>query len=172
VLLAAVLGVGWVGVQGIVTGFEVRGIRASRVDLWTDAIRMLPAFPWLGAGFNAFGTAYLPYQNFWRSEWVGQVHDEYLQALLDTGAVGAGIVTGLLFILFRRAVEGARASSFSAALLCSVLAQCVHNLVNPNWQIPANAATFAALAALAVQPSPAGPPPPRRASDPGVVREK
>jgi O-antigen ligase len=141
-----------IGLEGIVTGFEVRGLRASRIDLWADALRLPAHFPWLGAGLNTFGTAYPPYQTFWPSYWVGHVHNEYLQALIDTGRVGALLVVGLLLVLFRNATRGARRSAFSAAVLCSVLAQCLHNLVDANWQIPANAATFAALAALAVQP--------------------
>jgi O-antigen ligase len=112
---------------------------------------MLPRFPVLGAGFNAFGTSYTQYQTIERYEWYGEAHNEYLQALLDTGLVGAALVGALLVRLLRSGVRASAASAVDAGILGALLACAAHNLVDFNWQIPANAATFAALAGLAMR---------------------
>jgi O-antigen ligase len=149
-LVAAVVAIGlfWVDVGATRTAFESRGLRQSRFELWEDALRMFPRFPLLGAGFNAFGTSYTPYQTIARYEWYGEAHNEYLQALLDLGIVGAVLVAALLLRLLRAGVRAAATAPLDAGMLGAVLACCVHNTVDFNWQIPANAATFAALAGV------------------------
>ena len=52
---------------------------------------------------------------------------------------------------FVSAGRAAPRSPIDAAILGALLACCVHNFVDFNWQIPANAATFAALAGLATR---------------------
>jgi O-antigen ligase len=147
-LFVLVLGLGllWVDLGGLRQAFETRGIRQSRVVIWADALRMFPDFPVFGAGFDTFGTSYIRYQTLSRYHWYGEAHNEYLQALLDLGVVGAGLVLVLLGTLFRPALRAARANTLEAGVLGGLLACCFHNLVDFNWQIPANAANFAALA--------------------------
>lgn len=156
VLAVALLGLGWVEIAGIMRGLDEQGIRTGRLELWGDAVRMFPRFPLLGAGFNAFGTAYTPYQTVAKYEWYGEAHNEYLQALLDTGVIGLCLFGGLLACLFRPALRSAPASPMHAGYLASLLGLCFHNVVDFNWQIPANAATFAAIAALAMLDPPRG----------------
>ena len=143
-----VIGLFWVDVGATRAAFETRGLRQSRLELWDDAVRMFPRFPVLGAGFNAFGTSYTQYQTIARYEWYGEAHNEYLQALLDLGMVGAALVAALLVRLLRAGVRAAAATPLDAGVLGAILACCVHNVVDFNWQIPANAATFAALAGV------------------------
>jgi len=151
----AFLGVAWVGLEGVMRGFESRGIQSSRLDLWADALRMAPRFPLLGAGLNGFGLIYPTFQRLWRGEWFGEAHNEYLQALLDMGLPGAALVLALVARLLAAAVRGAQRSALDAGLLGGVVASCAHAVVDFNWQIPANAATFVALAG-AVMGGPAG----------------
>ena len=139
----------WMAMGGRLSVLESRGLRSNRLALWADAARMAREFPVFGAGFNAFGTAYVPYQTTDRYEWYGEAHNEYLQAVTDTGLVGAGLVGVLLVTLIRRAARAARMGPLDAARLASLLALALHNVVDFNWQVPANAATFVALAALA-----------------------
>jgi O-antigen ligase len=149
--IAAILGVSWIGMDGILHGFETRGIRGSRLEMWADVLRMVPRFPLLGAGFNAFGTAYPSYQTASRGMWWGQAHNEYLQSLVDLGVAGAALTAALLVRLFRVAIQAAPRGALAAGLLGSLLASAATNLVDFNWQIPANAATFAVLAGLALR---------------------
>jgi O-antigen ligase len=143
-----VIGLFWVDVGATRRAFEQRSFQQSRLALWGDALAMFPRFPVLGAGFNAFGTSYTQYQTIERYEWYGEAHNEYLQALLDTGLVGAALLAALLLLLLREGIRAAAESPFDAGILGAIVACCAHNTVDFNWQIPANAATFAALAAI------------------------
>jgi O-antigen ligase len=150
VVLLAALGVAWIGLGGIVGAFEARGIRGSRLDLWADMLPLLPDFPVFGLGLNAFSTAYPLYQTVWPTEWIGEAHNEYLQVLLDLGLVGTLLVGTLLVLVFRAALRGAARGGLDLGLFGALLALAIHNLVDFNWQIPANAATWIALGALAL----------------------
>jgi O-antigen ligase len=149
-LVAAVVAIGllWVDMGPTRAAFETKGLQQSRFDLWVDAARMFPQFPVLGAGFNAFGTSYTQYQTVARYEWYGEAHNEYLQALLDLGLVGAALVAALVLRLLTAGVRAAGTNPLDAGILGALVALCAHNVVDFNWQIPANAATFAALAGL------------------------
>jgi O-antigen ligase len=146
-----VVGVAWVGLAGLIGGFQSRGIKASRLDLWADMLPMTRRFPVFGVGYNAFATAYPWYQTIWRTEWMGEAHNDYLQVILDLGLVGAFLVFPLLAILFGRALARADRSPVDLALLGSLLGLAAHALVDFNWQIPANALTYIALAAIVVR---------------------
>ena len=140
------------GVGGFIGGFASRGVRASRIDLWVDMLPMAAQFPALGAGWNAFAVAYPWYQTVWRGQWIGQAHNEYLQVLLETGVVGAALFAALLVIVLRRALARARTGPVDLGVFGAVVGLALHNLVDFNWQIPANAAAWVALAALAARP--------------------
>jgi O-antigen ligase len=143
--------VAWMAAGGMLRSLEARGLQNNRLALWADVARMVKDFPLLGAGFNAFGSAYVPYQRVDRYEWYGEAHNEYLQVLVETGLVGAILVGALAWTLFRLAFRAARLGPLDAGRLASLLALAVHNVVDFNWQIPANAATFVALAAVATR---------------------
>ena len=150
-VVVVLAGLYWVDLGPTWQAFESRGIRGSRIDLWRDALRMFPHFPLLGSGLDTFGSAYPNYQTLSRYHWYGEAHDEYLQVLLDTGIVGALLMAVLLWTLLRAALRAARESPLDGGMLGALLACCFHNLVDFNWQIPANAATFAAIAGLSVR---------------------
>src|SRR5262249_37364411 len=109
---------------------------------------LVPLFPVFGAGFNAFGPAYAPHQTFWKWYWIGQAHNEYLQVLLDTGIAGTVVFVPLLGLVFRIAVRAGLRGPLEARYLAALAAP---NLVDYNWQIPANAATYVVLAGAAVR---------------------
>jgi O-antigen ligase len=152
VFLLVGLGLAWIGVGHILSAFEVRGIQGSRLDLWRDMLPMVPRFPLFGDGWNAFATAFPWYQTVWKTDWIGEAHNDYLQALIDGGAVGAGLVASLLAMVLRGAIARAARSPLDLGLFGALLGLALHGLVDFNGQIPANAATWIALAALAVAP--------------------
>ena len=136
----------------MISAFEARGVQGSRLDLWRDMLPLVPHFPLFGVGWNAFATAYPWYQTIWRTEWIGEAHNDYLQALLDGGVVGFLWVASLLVLVLRGALAGARRSPIELGLFGALCGFAFHELVDFNGQIPANAATAVALAALAVAP--------------------
>jgi len=152
IAVVAAVGVSWIGLDTIIQGFASRGVEGSRLALWRDALRMFPDFPLFGLGFNAFGMAYRRYQTFWISYFIQAAHNEYLDILLTTGAVGAALLAWGVLRLAPPALARARRSALDAGVLAAVVGLAGHNLVDFNWQVQANAATFAALLALSVRP--------------------
>ena len=164
VALIAVLGLAWIGLSAHWSGFVSRGLQ-GRAEIWRDSLRMVPDHPVLGAGFNAYGTSYLRYQRVWTHLWVPAAHSEYLQILIDLGIAGTITASILLFTLLRRGWATARQGAWQSGVFASLVAVLAHNLVDFNWHLAANAATFAALAGLATQPAGSRhlDPPPRHA---------
>jgi O-antigen ligase len=155
VLVVAALvatGVLWIGLGGVISAFESRGVQGSRLDLWRDMLPMAKHFPLFGDGWNAFATAYPWYQTVWKTDWIGEAHNDYLQALLDGGPLGLLLVLGILAVALRGALARARHSPLELGLFGALAGFAFHELVDFNGQIPANAATFVALAALAAAP--------------------
>ena len=112
---------------------------------WSRASRVF------GAGWNAFATAFPWYQTVWKTEWIGEAHNDYLQALLDGGRRRGRPRRGRSSrssSAGRSPAPRARRSTSASSAPSS--ASPLHELVDFNGQIPANAATWIALAALAV----------------------
>ncbi|HEX9190244.1 MAG TPA: O-antigen ligase family protein, partial [Vicinamibacteria bacterium] len=150
----ASLGAFWIGFGGVFSAFAARGIRASRLDLWADILPMASRFPVLGAGWNAFATAYPWYRTIPGPDWIGEAHNDYLQALTDGGLVGAALVLALLAVVLRAALARARTSLLDVGLFGALVSLALNALVDFSFQIPAHAATWTALAALATRSPP------------------
>ncbi|HWX25565.1 MAG TPA: O-antigen ligase family protein, partial [Vicinamibacteria bacterium] len=138
-------GAAWVDFGGVVHGFESRGFRASRIDLWLDAGRMVPDFPLFGVGFGAFGPVYLYYQTFSRGLGFWNTHNDYLQIVTDTGVLGLVLAIGGFWTILRRGFRAASQSALDAGMLAALLGSMCHVFVDFDWQMPANALTFIAL---------------------------
>ena len=149
-LVLAGLAFAWVDWEQQVSVFKGRGHGSERSELWRDQVRVIPDYPLLGTGLNAFGPAYRRIQTYDRIASYSQTHNEYLQALTDTGAIGAALVYALLFLLYRTAWGISRHSLFSAGVFAGLVASAVTNLVDFNWQIAANCATVVVLAGVAM----------------------
>ncbi len=121
-----------------------------------DCLRILRDHPWIGTGLGSFETAYPRYQSFPSDLLWDHAHNDYAEALAETGLVGEAVILAALVIFFSRAFRnlGERLKHESgwiqlgAALGCCGL--LVHGLVDFNLHIPANAAWFAACAGAAL----------------------
>jgi O-antigen ligase len=126
-----------------------------RKNLTLDSLRMWRAHPLLGVGLGNFEIAYPHYQSFPSDLWMDHAHDDYVEALAETGLVGALLILWALALFLRLAFTdwGHRLRSdggwirLGAALGCCGL--LVHSFLDFNLHIPANAAWFAVLAGLA-----------------------
>jgi O-antigen ligase len=127
-----------------------------RKDMALDSLRMFRDHPLCGVGLGNFEAAYPRYQSFPSDLWMDYTHNDYLQALAETGVIGAVLITSALalFLLcvFRDASDR---STFDGSWiqLGATLGCCgllVHSMFDFNLHIPANAAWFAALAGIAV----------------------
>ena len=132
---------------------EING--GTRLTIDRDCLQMLIKRPFLGWGVGAFPIAYPGFRSFYTNFFVNQAHNDYLQLLVETGVVGFSIAIWFLVLVFRRAAGKIRnwTESAGGALTVAALLGCigilVHSLLDFNLQIPANAALFYVLCAIA-----------------------
>jgi O-antigen ligase len=125
----------------------------TRLNIDRDALRMFVRKPVLGWGLGAFPEVYPQFRTFYTNLSVDRVHNDYLQLLVETGALGFATMAWFLAVLYRSAIKklkhpDANATITLAALL-GVTGILAHSFVDFNLQIPANAALFYVLCVIA-----------------------
>lgn len=131
----------------------------QRLIVTRDTLRIAQDHPWLGAGLGSFRFVFPRYQSFSGNGVWEYAHDDYAEALAETGLAGGLTLLAGLLIFFRTAFGKMRArlasSSGSIQIGCA-LGCCgllVHSFVDFNLHIPANAAWFAVCLGVATVPA-------------------
>jgi O-antigen ligase len=132
---------------------EING--GTRLAIDRDCLHMLVKRPFLGWGLGTFPIVYPQFRSFYTTFFVNQAHNDYLQLLVETGLAGFAIAIWFLVLMFRQATTklndwnqtSTGALTVAASLGC--LGILVHSFLDFNLQIPANAALFYALCAIA-----------------------
>ena len=131
---------------------NVRGIA------WTAGLRIADDFTTAGTGFGAVGDvlpAYLPRGE--AGDWES-LHNDYLEIYVAGGAIAALLAAWLAATYASRVWRVARADAArgrflpSLGLVLGLVALAVHESVDFNLQIPANALLFVVIAAMGVSP--------------------
>jgi O-antigen ligase len=159
VLLVAFLLVSWLGVQQILERFSsLQSLEVSvgkRASMRADTWRIFLAHPLAGTGLGTLQMAFPPYESLYDGKIVNHTHNDYLEALAETGIAGGLCCAWFLGVLFVGSLRRLLLlnSSFAAVLHLSGLVGCcgllVHSLVDFNLHIPANALLFFLMACLA-----------------------
>jgi O-antigen ligase len=159
VLVVALLTVSLLGVREILQRFasmqSLEATGAKRASMRHDTWRIFVDHPAIGTGLGTLQTVFPPYESLYDGKIVNHTHNDYLEALAETGTVGGLCCLWFLGVLFVESVRRlSRADqSFSAALHLSGLVGCcgflVHSSVDFNLHIPANALLFFLMAYLA-----------------------
>jgi O-antigen ligase len=160
-LLIAVLML-WVGGQDVVSRIasihsETRseldtGLRL-RID--RDGLRMFAKKPILGWGLGTFPVVYPEFRSFYTNKFVNRAHNDYVQLMVETGLLGFAAAMWFVFALYRGAVKKLRDwqwdtnGSVALAAMLGCTGILIHSFLDSNLQIPANAAFFYVLAAIA-----------------------
>ena len=126
---------------------------ASVVNRWKlteDSLILAKEKPIGGWGLGTFPTVYPQVKSWYGDTLVNAAHNDYLQLLVETGAIGLAIILLFLGLVLRAGMKHfARAPNgvTSAALLgcCGLL---LHSFTDFNLHVPANAAMFFALCGL------------------------
>ena len=132
---------------------EING--GVRLTIDRDCLRMLMRRPIFGWGLGTFPVIYPEFRSFYTNMFVNQAHNDYLQLLVETGLAGFSIAVWFLVLVFRQAAGKLKnwTENASGALTVAALLGCVgilvHSLLDFNLQIPANAALFYVLCAIA-----------------------
>src|SRR5437016_8459251 len=159
VLLVALLLVSWLGVGQILERLSsvqllevTAGKRASmRGDTW----RIFLDHPFVGTGLDSLQIVYPPYETLYDGKIVKHTHNDYLEALAETGIVGGLCCAWFIGVLLSESLKRLRQlnNSFAGALQLSGFVACsgflVHSLIEFNLHIPANALLFFLMAHLA-----------------------
>ncbi|HKV63400.1 MAG TPA: O-antigen ligase family protein [Candidatus Acidoferrum sp.] len=159
VLLAALLLVAWLGVGQILGRLSSEQLlevsSGKRASMRRDTWRIFLDHPFVGTGLGTLQVVYPPYETLYDGKIVNHTHNDYLEALAETGIVGglccAWFVGGLLTDSLKR-LRQLNVSLVGALQLSGFVACCgflVHSLVDFNLHIPANALLFFLMAHLA-----------------------
>jgi O-antigen ligase len=130
-------------------------VSESRDEVYKYAIDQWRDYPLTGSGLGSFYAVFPQYRGNDVDGHYRETHNDYLQFVTETGAIGLGLL-GLITLVsffaailahYRRHDPLMRGVSFAAIM--GILAILIHSSVDFNLQTPANAATFVVLLALA-----------------------
>ena len=159
VLLVALLLVSWLGLGQILQRLSTvqllevtAGKRASmRGDTW----RIFLDHPFAGTGLGTLQIVYPHYETLYDGKIVNHTHNDYLEALAETGIAGGLCCAWFIGVLLAKFLKRFREpnNSFRETLQLAGFVACsgflVHSFVDFNLHIPANALLFFLMAHLA-----------------------
>jgi O-antigen ligase len=169
VLLLAVLLVSWLGVGQLLQRFSsfqsLEATAGKRASMRCDTWQIFLHHPLAGTGLGTLQIVYPPFESLYDGKIVHHSHNDYLEALAETGLLGGLCCAWFLGVLFLESFKKLRQPhhSFPGALQLSGLLACtgflVHSLVDFNLHIPSNAFLFFLMAHLAASDIQSSPPP-------------
>lgn len=127
----------------------------TRLTLDRDAIKIFELKPVWGWGLGTFPDIYPQFSSLFTNLQVGAAHNDYLQLLVEMGALGFATMVWFLLTLFRSAFKKLKHfpadtnAAVSLAAVLGVTGVLVHSSVDFNLQIPANAVLFFVLCTVA-----------------------
>jgi len=159
VLLLALLLVSWLGVGQVLQRFSsfqsLEATAGKRASMRRDTWQIFLHHPVTGTGLGTLQIVYPPFESLYDGKIVNHTHNDYLEALAETGLLGGLCCAWFLGVLFSESLKRLHQlnNSFAGALQLSGLVACtgflVHGLVDFNLHIPANALLFFLMAHLA-----------------------
>lgn len=126
-----------------------------RLKIAGDTLRMFQAHPLTGWGAGTFADIYPQFRSFYTESFVNAAHNDYLQALAETGLAGFVILLWFLITALSSALRKTKNwpsdvnGIVSLAALLGISGILVHSLVDFNLEIPANAMLFYTLCTIA-----------------------
>lgn len=158
VLLAFVM-VSWLGVRQALERFSsmqsLEVTQGKRTSMALDTWHIFLDHPVIGTGLGTLQIVFPPYETLYDGKIVNHTHNDYLEALAETGILGGACCAWFLGTLLLEALRrlsqsrGALASTLQLSALVGCLGFLTHSLVDFNLHIPANALLFFLLAYVA-----------------------
>jgi len=119
----------------------------NRIVWWKTAVRMIMHRPLLGVGAGNFASSYLRYRSGGLNSLYA--HNFFLQLASETGL--PSLLAFLCFLLMLFARKG------NVSMQAGLAGVLIHNVLDYNLAVPANAVLFWVMAGMALRSPPAGP---------------
>src|SRR6267142_1850926 len=158
VLVVAFITVSWLGVHEVIARFSamqsLEVTEGKRAAMRSGTWRIFLDHPVLGTGLGTLQQVYPPYESLYDGKIVNHTHNDYLEALAETGAVGGFCCAWFLGVVFfgaLRILQSGDRSFLSALRLCGFTGcwgLLVHSMVDFNLHIPANLLLFLLMGLL------------------------
>src|SRR5713101_8370309 len=135
-------------------------VSGNRLTIVKDSLPMFRDHPILGWGLGTFPIVYPQYRSFYTNFFINEAHNDYVQTLVETGLLGFTAAIWFVVLLYRisfrkllqehRGIDGG--GRMAALVGCTGI--LVHSLFDFNLHVPANAALFYVLCAIATVDAP------------------
>ena len=131
-------------------------VKEYRPIVSEDTLQIVRDYPLTGSGAGSFASVYPMYNDgdtgflFWK-----HAHNDYLQFAAEFGLLGFIMLGGIVLLSVWMAISAQirRRDQMMRGMACGILmaivAMLIHSAVDFNLQIPANAATFVVILAMA-----------------------
>lgn len=159
-----------IGLDRVVDRLEHTSLeRETRDEVARDTLDYIRDFPVFGSGLHTYRDVFQFYKGSYTPKTYTRAHNDYLQFLAETGALGGVILGGFVLLTvgagvlaLRRRIPWAVGAGF--AVLMSSIALFIHSWVEFNFQVIANAASYLIIAGMGWVACclPVEEPPPRR----------
>lgn len=143
-----------IGNPGAATVEEVSG---HRFEAWAGSLQIFREHWLLGTGLDTFEPHFRGVRQYYTDKIWTHAHNDFLQFVAETGVVGVALGLWLVIAAAREIVRNLRrtAQTATGAMLiglgCACLGFMVHGWLDFNFHVPANAAGFVVLAAIAAR---------------------
>jgi O-antigen ligase len=161
-VIAAAILIGWVGAGNAMARFlpgHATGVTfGKRLSMTKGALHIFMDHPISGSGLGTTVAVYPRYETLYDGKLVDHVHNDYAEALAETGLLGGACGLAFLILLFRNASRNllAEQGHFSRALHAgastALIGMLLHSFVDFNLHIFSNALLFLVQAFLATAP--------------------
>jgi putative inorganic carbon (HCO3(-)) transporter len=146
----------WFGVDKVAERLKSTTIESEiRDDVNIYTLPYWQDYLWTGSGLSSFYSVFPRYQDQEVNGYVDHAHNDYLEFGVETGIIGLLILGSIVLIClgiallaqYKRRDSLCRGIAFSVVM--GITAILIHSSVDFNLQIPANAATFIVILAMA-----------------------
>lgn len=162
----AVILISWLGIGRALDRFanyqKLEASESRRLEMMRDTLRIFHDHPILGTGMGTLQEVFPRYETLYDGLVVNHSHNDYIEALAETGVVGSLCGFAFLVLLFWKAwqilrveKDDARSFSYHAGALVACFGLLVHAFVDFNFHIPSNALIFLLQSVLATSVFPA-----------------
>jgi len=162
ITLAALALISWVGTGTTLERFSTLRVAdvsmGRRASMARGGLDIFFDHPLKGSGLGTLVDVYPRYETAYDARLVNHVHNDYIEALAETGILGGLCGAAFLWLLFRdarrnfTAEQGHLSRALHAGAIVAVSGLLLHSFVDFNLHIPANAALFLVQAYVATSP--------------------